>query len=275
MNIQKDAILLLRKQTGAGLMACREALSTANGNIKEAISVLQQAEKAHAAEKSHRIAKEGLIITLTSDDAKKGVLLEVNCETDFVSRSQPFQEFAQQLAQIALQHSVETPEALLQLPFTPHTTVEQALQALVGKIRENIQIQRLKWIATPHQLGAYSHNGQRACLVELEGGDIILANDIALHIVGYNPLFIAPEAIPQTVLDEERKAVTARLQTSNQSIEAIQALGEAHIKKFINESSLLTQAFIKNQNLTVAQALQAAKAKIISFTHFILNKEIH
>jgi elongation factor Ts len=187
MKITVKEIAELRKITGAGLTACKKALEAANGDIDAALEAMKKAGQALAEKKADRIATEGAIISCMAPDHKAAILLEINCETDFVSGNEAFQSFANTIAELALQHQVKTHDDLLNLTMLDQQTVEQARQALVAKVGENIQIRRFQRIETPHILGTYTHKGRYGCVTELKGADAEIAKQIAIHVVVSNP----------------------------------------------------------------------------------------
>lgn len=240
-------ITTLRHRTGAVLLVCKKALEEAKGDIEVAIDAMRKLGQVQAARKSDRVTREGFIVILTALDNKSAVMLEVNSETDFVSRNEVFRQFSNQVAQLALDHRIQDCQYLPELPFDKTgQTVEQARQALVGKTGENIRIRRLQFMQTQYQLGFYTHMGRRGALVELQDASSEMVREIAIHIVASQPLVISCEDISEEMLTKLQVAKT--------------------------EVSLLTQPFIKDPAMTVAQYL--GETKVIRFTHFILGEEI-
>lgn len=274
MSITASSISTLRNRTGAGLLACKKALEAAQGNIEEAIIAMRKTGQIQAAKKADRVTAEGIIKVQVTPDGKHAIILEVNSETDFVARDQTFQDFTQHLAQVALDHQVQDLSQLAQLAFKEGQTVEQIRQELVSKTGENIQIRRLQFMETTHQLGHYVHMNRRGCLVELEGGDAELAKAVAVHIVANNPLALSPQEVPLELVEKEREVANAQAQATGKSAEVIEKMVAGRINKFLNESSLLGQSFIKEPGLTVAQYLERAQAKLIRFVCFIVGEGI-
>lgn len=187
MKITTQMITTLREATGAGLLACKKALEAANGEIDGAIEAMKKAGQVLAAKKADRVASEGAIMIRLQQDHKAAVVVEVNCETDFVSGNDAFQSFVNTVADAALQHQVKSHDALLELKLADQQTVEQARQGLVAKVGENIQIPRFQYIETTNTLGFYTHKGRYGCVVEVKGADTEVAKQVAIHVVVSNP----------------------------------------------------------------------------------------
>lgn len=265
----------LRERTGSGLMECKKALEAANGNIDLAIEAMRKAGQTKADKKSGRVAAEGVIAIKTSSDAKSAIILEINCETDFVARDENFKQFAELLASQALTKKVSDITALLTLPNNNGSaTMEEARQALVAKIGENIQVRRAIFIESPHLLVSYIHSGRIGVLVELKNGNVELGKDIAMHIAANNPQVVAPNDVPADIIAKEKEIFMAQAQASGKPLPIIEKMVDGRIKKFLDETSLLGQPFVKNPDITVAQLLKQSNAEVIRFIRFGLGEGI-
>lgn len=276
MTITAQQVSELRERTGAGMMECKKALVAANGDIEAAIEAMRKSGQTKAAKKADRVAAEGLIITQVSEDGKAAVMLDVNCETDFVARDDNFIAFAQAAAKQALAAKTQDINALLAMPFGAESqqTLEQARQALVSKIGENIQIRRAIFMDTQGTIGAYVHGGRIGVLIQLSGGDQQLGKDLAMHIAASNPLVTNREDVAADLVAKEREIFSAQAQSSGKPANVIEKMIDGRINKFLDEVSLVGQPFVKNPDVTVGQLLEKANAKAISFVRFAVGEGI-
>ncbi len=263
----------LRERTGAGMMECKRALQNAGGDIEAAIEAMRKAGQAKADKKEGRVAAEG-VIKVKSDD-HNAVIIEINCETDFVARDANFSELAEQIADKALANKVTDLTALLALPLGNGATVEEARRALVAKIGENIQIRRMALITTTSGLVAsYVHGGRIGVLVELTGGDQSLGKDIAMHIAANSPQVVNREEVSKELVEKEKEIFSAQAQASGKPAAIVEKMVEGRISKFLDEVSLAGQPFVKDPSITVAQLLQQHKAKVVKFIRFAVGEGI-
>lgn len=264
----------LRERTGAGLMECKKALLAVGGDIDAAIEAMRKSGQAKADKKAGRVAAEGIVVVKSSTDGKTAVVLEINCETDFVARDESFKHFAEAVAAQALATRTTDLIALSALPLAGGQTVEQARQALVAKIGENIQLRRLTLLESTGVVGAYVHGGRIGVLVQLTGGDLALAKDLAMHIAANNPQVVSPNEVSADLITKEREIFAAQAQTSGKPAAIIEKMVEGRINKFLDEVSLLGQPFVKNPDITVAQLLKQANANVVSFVRFEVGEGI-
>lgn len=266
----------LRARTGAGMMDCKKALEAAGGNLDAASDAMRKSGQIQAEKKSGRIAAEGLIVIKTKSMTGPALILEVNCETDFVARDENFKQFAEKTAQCALDHQMTTVEALLNFRFDTGETVEKAREALVTKLGENIQLRRLQLVATEADtvLGSYVHMGRIGAIVQLKGGDEQLSKDLALHIIANNPAVISADDIAEQIIAKEREIIMAQSQGSGKPQAVIDKIVEGRLNKFRDEMSLLGQAFVKDPDLRVGQLLRDAGAEVISFVRYAVGEGI-
>jgi len=275
-SISAELVRKLRDRTGAGVMECKNALLSTNGNIEAAIEEMRKSGHARADKKASRVAAEGLIMIVKSEDSKKVVIIDINCETDFVSRDENFKEFANAVANRALAAQVKDIESLLVTPLEEGSkaTIEEARTELVAKLGENIQIRRLKYVEHDGVIGSYIHGGRIGVTVQLEGGDEALAKDIAMHIAATNPLVVSQEDVSQELIEKEKEIYTAQAEESGKPKEIIEKMINGRIQKYLDEVSLLGQPFVKDDSQTIARLLQSANAKVVSFNRFVVGEGI-
>ncbi|HEX2549656.1 MAG TPA: translation elongation factor Ts [Gammaproteobacteria bacterium] len=273
MSVSAAQVKELRERTGAGMMECKKALEITKGDIKLAIEELRKSGIAKADKKSGRIAAEGVIIVRLSDDTKQAVLIEINSETDFVARDENFLKFTNAVADVALQNQANSIETLSNLPFT-NTSIEEARQALVAKVGENIHLRRIEFQESPHHIGSYLHGNRIGVLVKLDVDNAELAKDIAMHVAASKPLFIAPEDVSSEMVAKEKEIYMAQASGSGKPQEIIEKMVAGRIKKYLDEVSLLGQPFVKDPNITIAALLSKHRAKVVAFTRFEVGEGI-
>ncbi|MCH9636794.1 MAG: translation elongation factor Ts [Candidatus Rickettsiella isopodorum] len=267
----------LRARTGAGMMDCKRALESAEGDLDVAAESMRKSGQIQAEKKSGRIAAEGLIVIKSKSATGPAVILEVNCETDFVARDENFKQFAEKTAQGALDHQIANITSLLDYQFADSgESVEKTREALVAKLGENIQLRRFQFVTAQADiiLGSYVHRGRIGTIVQLKGGDEQLAKDLALHIIANNPAVISADEIAEQILAKEREIIMAQSQGSGKPQAVIEKMVEGRLNKFRDEMSLLGQAFVKDPNVRVGQLLESTGAKVISFVRFAVGEGI-
>jgi len=265
MNITADIVKQLRERTGAGMMECKKALVETRGDLDAAAELMRKSGLAKADKKAARVAAEG---TLAVERAGlSAVLVEVNSETDFVSRSDEFQGFARDVAKAALGSAAPSVEALVQ---TAHGsgTLEELRRALVAKIGENIAVRRFVRVTAPGALGTYTHGTRIGSLVALKGEDEALARDLAMHVAAINPAYIDAAAVPAEVLDKEREILTVQTQGEKKPPEIIAKMVEGRLRKYLAEITLLGQGFVKDPDTTVEKLLKKSDAKVVQFVRY-------
>lgn len=274
--VSASMVMKLRERTGAGMMECKKFLVAAQGDIELAITEMRKAGQAKADKKAGRIAAEGVIVIARTPDARRVVMLEVNCETDFVARDTNFVTFANQVAETALQANITTLEALNQAMLPGSMIVEQARQELIAKIGENIKLRRLEYITCEEGvIGTYLHGGGRiGVLACLKPGDEALAKDIAMHIAASHPLVVNREQVSQDAIQNEREIFAAQARESGKPQDIIDKMIEGRISKFLDEVSLVGQPFVKDPNNKVGQLLKQKNAEVLSFIRFEVGEGI-
>ncbi|MCZ8131300.1 MAG: translation elongation factor Ts [Steroidobacteraceae bacterium] len=267
MNISADAVKQLRERTGAGMMECKKALVEANGDLEAAAEAMRKSGLAKADKKASRVAAEGTIVAELAADGRSGVLVEVNCETDFVARQDDFQAFAKDVAKAALASGATDVEPLLAQTGPDGVTFEERRRALIAKIGENIGVRRLARVTAPDVLGSYLHGTRIGALVALKGGDAALAKDLAMHVAAINPAYLDANAVPQAELAKEREiqAAKAATEATGKPAEVVAKMVEGRIRKYLAEITLVGQPFVKDDTVTVEKLLKKADASVAGF----------
>ena len=271
MEITASLVKELRERTGAGMMDCKAALSDARGDIEIAIEVMRKSGAAKAAKKAGCIAAEGIIsIKLNENDI---VILEVNCETDFVTKDESFLSFVDSVIQVISNNNVSDVDELLKLN-SGNQTIEEANQQLTAKIGEKITIRRFQKSSIQNQAGTYLHGIRIGVIVEIKGGSEELAKDIAMHIAASRPLFVNEDQISQEILDKEKEIYTAQAQESGKPADIVEKMVEGRLKKFIKEITLLGQPFVKDPEKSIEKILKSSNAKVLSFIRYEVGEGI-
>lgn len=272
MSISAALVKELRERTGAGMMECKKSLVEANGDIDKAIELMRKSGQAKAVKKAGRTAAEGAIVIESND--KSAVIVEINSETDFVAKDENFTKFAKRVAEIALETKAGSVEQLSASVFNGGETIEQARQALVSKIGENIQIRRLAVIDGQDNVGAYLHGGRIGVIVALAGGDLDLAKDIAMHVAASAPVVVNKEDVSEDLVNKEKEIFAAQAAESGKPPEIIEKMIGGRINKFLEEICLVGQPFVKDPSTKVGKLLEDKKAEVVSFTRFQVGEGI-
>ena len=272
-NITASMVKELRERTGLGMMDCKKALSEADGDMDKAIEDLRKASGLKAAKKASRVAAQGLVLTKIAQDSNYGVIVEVNCETDFVAKDDSFIAFTDQVLQAAFDNRDADVEALLA------GGLEDARQALVQKIGENINLRRVERLGFDDEnegiVERYVHPGsQIAVLIAVRGGDESIAKDVAMHAAAINPMVIKAEDVPEDVLAKETEIYSAQARESGKPEEIIQKMIEGRLRKFVAEVSLLEQPFVKDPDTKVGKLLADAGADVVNFVRYEVGEGI-
>ncbi|GAB4298900.1 MAG: translation elongation factor Ts [Thiohalomonadaceae bacterium] len=264
----------LRERTGAGMMECKKALTETNGDIEAAIEHMRKAGMAKADKKAGRTAAEGLIIVKAAADGRRLVMVEVNCETDFVTKGDDFRNFADAVGEVALSSGANDIDALLAAKMADGLTVADATKALIAKIGENSAVRRMVAYNSGNILVHYLHGTRIGVVVELQGGSAELARDIAMHVAASRPQCVSEEQVPAELIEKEREIYTAQSADSGKPADIIAKMVDGRIKKFLKEVTLLGQPFVKNPDITVEKLVKDAGAKVIGFTRFEVGEGI-
>jgi len=249
MSINKDSVMALREKTGAGLIDCKRALGESNGDMEEAVSILRKKGVATAAKKSGRSASEGMIAQAISEDRSKGILVEVNCETDFVAKNDDFVDFSNEIAN--------------ELLSSPTADFEEKRTEQVAKIGENIKISRSETLApkTSGLVESYVHTGAKVAVLLSVGSDssevhsnelvVSMAKDICMHIAATSPVCVSRDEVPSELVDKEKEI--AQAQAEGKPPQAVEKIISGKLEKYFAGVSLLEQPFVKNPDQSIQQ----------------------
>lgn len=260
----------LRERTGLGLLECKKALAEASGDIEAAIETLRKSSGMKAAKKAGRTAAEGIVAIQSAPDGSLAAMVEVNSETDFVARDENFLNFVQTVVGTAFEQRNND------ITLLAGGEIEEARQALVQKIGENISVRRVVvHEASAGVVGGYVHGNNRiAVVVSLKGGNAELAKDVAMHVAAVNPQVVSPDQMAEEVVAKEREIYTAQAQESGKPAEIVEKMIDGRIRKFLSENSLTEQAFVKDPDTTVGKLVSAAGAEIVGFSRFEVGEGI-
>ena len=262
----------LREMSGAGMMDCKKALGETGGDIEAAMDFLRKKGLSAASKKAGRVAAEGVVVSVA--DGNKGVVLEVNSETDFVSKNDKFVGFVNALAALIIEQKPADVEALKALNFDGELTVEQALSQLIATIGENMSIRRFNSIEVDGTVAAYVHGaGKIGVLIGIEGDiDQELARGVAMHVAAANPSFIRREDVDAESIERERTVLTERALASGKPANIVEKIVSGQLNKFYSEICLLEQEFVLDTDQKVGKAI--GKANIVAMTRYQLGEGI-
>jgi elongation factor Ts len=270
----------LRGKTDAPMMECKKALTEADGDMDRAEEILRVKLGTKASKASSRVTAEGVIAAYVSGAA--GALVEVNSETDFVSKNADFVSFAGAVAKLVVDQNPA--DLLLAAPMSNGKTVEETRSELVGRIGENMSVRRFSRFQTEGKLATYLHGTRIGVLVEFEAADEQVGKDVAMHIAAMKPVALSSDKVPAELIERERSIAAQKAAEdgakavaegkSAQSAEIVAKRLEGSVQKYLKEVSLLNQAFVKNDKVTVEQMLKEAKAKVSGFTMFVVGEGI-
>ena len=258
----------LREKTGAGMLDCKKALDETKGNIEEAINWLREKGISKALKKAERIAAEGLSEAVSNDT--NAVIIEVNCETDFVARNEEFKTLINTIANAILNNEVKTMEDANKL-VVDNETIEEKIVAFTAKIGEKISFRRFEKLAKTEsqEFGIYSHMGGKiTSVVVIEGNNHEVAKDIAMHVAAMNPSYLVSSDIPEDVLNKEREIIKEQSMNEGKPAEIAEKMVEGRIKKYYKEICLAEQPFIKNGDISVKDYVKNNGGEIVSMVRY-------
>jgi elongation factor Ts len=265
----------LRERTGSGMMECKKALTETGGDIEAAVELMRKAGLAKADKKAGRVAAEGRISAAISDDGTRAALVEVNCETDFVAKGDDFASFSGEIADVVLAKQPSGVEVLADLPLSSGISVEETRRNLIAKLGENITIRRCAVLHnTGGRIAAYLHGNRIGVLVGVQGGDEILAKDIAMHVAASKPLALGPEDVSADLIAKEKEIYRAQAEESGKPADIVEKMVSGRVNKFLKEVTLLGQPFVKNPDISVEQLLKEHNAKVSAFVRFEVGEGI-
>jgi elongation factor Ts len=273
-DISAQLVKELRERSGAGMMECKKALVENNGDIEVAMEWLRKSGLAKADKKAGRVAAEGRIVT--AQGGGNAVLVEVNCETDFVTKNPDFVKFSDNVADVALKSGAKDIDALKAAAYPGGGTVDEAAKGLVATIGENIQVRRMAHVSNDGVIASYIHGGRIGVLVTLKGGSEDLAKGIAMHVAAMNPAYIRAEDVPADFLAKEKDIALSQMSEKEKAkpVEILEKIVGGKISKIISEVTLLGQAYVLDTNTTVADALKKEGADVISVARLAVGEGI-
>ena len=267
--ITAQAVKELRERTGAGMMDCKKALTETNGDMEKAVEVLREKGLAAAAKKAGRVAAEGIVKTFISEDMKKGAMVEVNCETDFVADNAEFIEFAGKVAEMAANNGVSTVEELVALKYNDDKTVQEVLTELIAKIGENMTVRRFEKVAVENGVvQSYIHGGGRiGVLVQLacdsNSSELTqVAKDVCMQIAAANPLFLSENEVDSKALETEKEIYRAQALNEGKPEKIVEKMVEGRIKKYYKEVCLLNQPWVKDADKSISKYLEEKSKEV-------------
>jgi elongation factor Ts len=272
--ITASMVAELRAKTDAPMMECKKALTEAEGDMAKAEELLRVKLGSKAGKASSRVTAEGVVTSFVSGNT--GALLEVNCETDFVTKNDSFLAMAQAAAKLVAEHNPASIEALGALAYEQDSfgpTLEDVRKGLIGKIGENMSFRRFKRFDGAHKLAAYLHGTRIGVLVEFDG-DETAAKDVAMHVAAMKPVALTSADVPADLIEKERSVAAAKAAESGKPADIVTKMVEGSVQKYLKEVSLFDQTFVKNDKQTVEQMLKAANTKVASFTLYVVGEGI-
>ena len=271
--ITASMVAELRAKTDAPMMECKKALTEADGDMAKAEELLRVKLGSKAGKAASRITAEGVIASFI--DGNKGSLLEVNCETDFVTKNDSFLALAQAAAKLIVEHNPASVEALGALSYSQDgfgPTLEDVRKGLIGKIGENMSFRRFKSFEGA-QVASYLHGTRIGVVVEFEG-DMTAAKDVAMHVAAMKPVALTSNDVPADLIEKERSVATAKAAESGKPADIAAKMIEGSVQKYLKEVSLNNQAFVKNDKQTVEQMLKAEATQVKAFTMYVVGEGI-
>lgn len=269
MNITASMVKELREKTAAGMLDCKKALAEANGDMARAIDLLREKGLAKAAKKSDRIAAEGLVGIVVSEDGKKAAMVEVNSETDFVAKNEEFIGFVDNIANIALANNPSDLEGLLASSYENEGTVKDALNAKIARIGENMSIRRFSVLSVESgRISGYVHGaGKIAVLVKMEASNDsekldILGKDIAMQMAAMNPRYISRADVDPEYIAHEKEILVQQALNEGKPQNIVEKMVEGRLQKQLKEVCLLDQTFVKDSDKTVQDIVNETSKEI-------------
>ncbi len=262
----------LRKQTGAGMMDCRKALIECDGDIEKAIEFLRKKGQKVAAMRSGRETKEGVVIAKTTEDHSRGVVLSLNCETDFVARNEDFIQFAKDVAAMALDKELSSLEEINAAEVNG-LSVSEKLTELVGKIGEKLSLNHFEKVTADYVTSYIHANYSMGVLVGFSKAiDKDAARDVAMQVAAMNPVAVDPSGVSQEVIDRETEIAKAQIIAEGKPAELAEKISKGKVNKFFKEHTLLSQIFVKDNKISVADFLKGIdpEVKVTEFKRITL-----
>jgi elongation factor Ts len=273
-TITASMVAELRAKTDAPMMECKKALTEAEGDMVKAEELLRVKLGTKAGKAASRVTAEGVVTSFVNGNT--GAMIEVNCETDFVTKNDSFLALAQAAAKLVAEHNPADVAALGELPYSQDSfgpTLEEVRKGLIGKIGENMSFRRFKRISGVSKVATYLHGTRIGVLVEYDGEEVA-AKDVAMHVAAMKPVSLSSAEVPADLIEKERSVATAKAAESGKPAEIAAKMIEGSVQKYLKEVSLYNQAFVKNDKQTVEQMLKAANTSLKGFTLFVVGEGI-
>ncbi len=266
----------LRERTSSGMMECKKALVEANGDMELAIENMRKAGLAKADKKSGRIAAEGIIGVKNSADGKAVAIVDINCETDFVAKSDAFVSFVNSVTEGLLNADIETEEQLLAMPLEGGVTVDEMRRGLISTLGENITVRRFEKFKTDGGTACYLHGKKIGVIVELTVADDELGKDVAMHIAASKPMCVSEDQVATETIEKEKEIFLAQQEEKikGKPAEIVEKMIAGRVSKFLAEVTLLGQAFIKDDKMTVGHLAKSKGNTIVRFSRFEVGEGI-
>ncbi|PVE05381.1 translation elongation factor Ts [Limnohabitans sp. Rim28] len=272
--ITASMVAELRAKTDAPMMECKKALTEAEGDMAKAEELLRVKLGTKAGKAASRVTAEGVVTSFVSGTT--GAMIEVNCETDFVTKNDSFLALANAAAKLVAEHNPADIAALGALPYSQDSfgpTLEDVRKGLIGKIGENMSFRRFKRAAGGAKIANYLHGTRIGVLVEFEG-DETAAKDVAMHVAAMKPVSLTSAEVPAELIEKERSVAAAKAAESGKPADIATKMVEGSVQKYLKEVSLFNQSFVKNDKQTVEQMLKAANTTVKAFTLYVVGEGI-
>ena len=269
--ITASMVAELRAKTDAPMMECKKALTEAEGDMERAEELLRVKLGNKASKAASRVTAEGIVTSHIADGV--GVLVELNCETDFVAKNDDFLAFGKAVAELIAKHHPADVAALSALPLES-STVDAVRLALIGKIGENVSVRRFVRFESANKLASYLHGTRIGVLVEFAGADEQVGKDVAMHIAAMKPVSLSSDDVPAELIAKERSIAEQKAAESGKPAEIVAKMVDGSVQKYLKEVSLLNQTFVKNDKQTIEQMLKAASASVQKFALFVVGEGI-
>jgi len=272
--ITASMVAELRAKTDAPMMECKKALTEAEGDMAKAEELLRVKLGTKAGKAASRVTAEGVVTSFVSGTT--GAMIEVNCETDFVTKNDSFLALANAAAKLVAEHNPADLAALGELPYSQDSfgpTLEEVRKGLIGKIGENMSFRRFKRAAGGAKIANYLHGTRIGVLVEFDG-DETAAKDVAMHVAAMKPVSLTSAEVPADLIEKERSVAAAKAAESGKPADIVTKMVEGSVQKYLKEVSLFNQTFVKNDKQTVEQMLKAAGTTVSAFTLFVVGEGI-
>jgi elongation factor Ts len=272
--ITASMVAELRAKTDAPMMECKKALTEAEGDMAKAEELLRVKLGTKAGKAASRVTAEGVVTSFVSGTT--GAMIEVNCETDFVTKNDSFLALANAAAKLVAEHNPADIAALGALPYSQDSfgpTLEDVRKGLIGKIGENMSFRRFKRAAGGAKIANYLHGTRIGVLVEFEG-DETAAKDVAMHVAAMKPVSLTSAEVPAELIEKERSVAAAKAAESGKPADIATKMVEGSVQKYLKEVSLFNQSFVKNDKQTVEQMLKAASTTVKAFTLYVVGEGI-